>query len=106
VRAKAIDSAGRRALRARGGGSKIQKPKTFWREDFLEGNTNAKGCVVTDNFLLEISATPPRTVVLRPCEAPRIRFSPTLPVRTPSPSLAGLKPAKLPSYSNYDMLLS
>ena len=38
VREKAIDSAGRRALRARGGGSKIQKPKTFWRKDFLEGN--------------------------------------------------------------------
>ena len=32
----------RRALRARGGGSKIQKPKIFWREDFLEGNANAK----------------------------------------------------------------
>ena len=39
-RGKPTDSGRRRALRARGGGSKIQKPKTFWREDFLEGNAN------------------------------------------------------------------
>jgi len=46
VRDKAIDSGRRRALRAREGGSKIQKPKTFWREDFLEGNTNTNtSCV-------------------------------------------------------------
>ena len=32
---------------------------------------------VTDIFLLENSATPPRAVALRPCEAPSIRFSPS-----------------------------
>ena len=32
---------------------------------------------VTDIFLLENSATQPRTVALRPCEAPSIRFSPS-----------------------------
>ena len=46
VREKAIDSGRRRALRARGGGSKIQKPKTFWREDFLEGNANTNPSVL------------------------------------------------------------
>jgi len=31
---------------------------------------------ITDIFWLKNSATPPRAVTLRPCEAPSIRFSP------------------------------
>ncbi|OGG39895.1 hypothetical protein A2118_00730 [Candidatus Kaiserbacteria bacterium GWA2_50_9] len=37
---------------------------------------NLRLAPATDLFLLKKSATHPRTVVLRPCEAPRIRFSP------------------------------
>ena len=38
---------------------------------------------ITDIFLLKNSATPTRTVALRPCEAPSIRFSPRRASATP-----------------------
>ncbi len=85
--------------------SEVQKfqSRRFLEERDFQYPGSERSCLfimlVTDIFLLKNSATPPRLVRLRSCEAPSIRFSPTARARTNSAPYKVEKPRR--AFQNY-----